>query len=42
MQWDVVELISRIKEKMQMKEEDIASRRIETYNRFLQERKKKK
>jgi len=42
MQWDTVELTSRIKEKMQMKEEDIASRKIETYFRFLEERKKKK
>ena len=42
MQWDAEELQNRISEKMQMKAEDIASRKIETYNRFLADRKKKK
>jgi len=33
--WDYKELMSRIAEKKQMRLEDIASRKIETYNRIL-------
>lgn len=42
LQWDVEELTKRIEEKKQMKEEDILSRKIETFNRYLADRKKKK
>lgn len=42
MQWDCHQLFQRIIEKQLMREEDILSRRIETYNRIIAEKKKQK
>ena len=38
--WDYEALLVRIKEKALMREEDIASRRQEVYQRFLEDKKR--
>lgn len=42
MQWDTEQLFKRITEKQLMRQEDILSRRIETFNRIMADNKRKK
>ena len=42
MQWDCEQIFQRLVEKQLMREEDILARRIETYNRFIKQKKEMK